>query len=102
MAIHFLETELRVTRRLNEKEQNRARFPVLSLVHCASSSLSVLVPSVSSRVSVFELMSLNSLSTLTGGGEPQGLCLGQLTSAETCFDFCLVNVLYSFTIVCSK
>ena len=63
-------------------------------LHRASSSLSVLVPGVSSHVSVFELMSLNSLSTLTGGGKrPQGLCLGQLTLAETCFDFCLVNVL---------
>jgi hypothetical protein len=33
MAIHFLKTELRVTRRLNEKEHNKARFPALSLVH---------------------------------------------------------------------
>ena len=33
MAIHFLKTELRVARRLNEKEHNRARFPALSLAH---------------------------------------------------------------------
>lgn len=69
-------------------------FQSFLFAHRASSSLSVLAPNASSCVSVFELMSLNSLSTLMGGGEPpQGLCLGQLTSAETCFDFCLVNVL---------